>query len=163
MGGTASLQQLYAPENRCFGCGPANPRGLRIESFPAEGDEVVCEWTPRKHHEAFEGCLNGGIIGALLDCHGNWATGWHLMRRDGLDRPLVTVTAEYRVKLRRPTPTAGSVHLAARAVSSDGPRVVVEGTLTAGGEVTAIMSGRFVAVGPDHPAVRHGLGAWQGE
>ena len=30
--------------------------------------------------------------------------------------------------------------------------------LAAGGEVTAIFSGRFVAVGPDHPAERHGLG-----
>lgn len=158
-----SLQERYAPDSRCFGCGPANPEGLRIRSFPAaEGDEVVCDWVPRKCHEAFDDCLNGGIVGALLDCHGNWTAGWHLMQRHGLDRPPVTVTAEYRVRLRRPTPTAVAVRLAARAVSSDGPKVEVEATLTAAGEVTAIFSGRFVAVGPDHPAVRHGLGAWEG-
>lgn len=163
MGAEASLQQRYAPESRCFGCGPANPQGLRIASFPAaEGDEVVCGWTPQKHHEAFEGCLNGGIVGVLLDCHGNWTAGWHLMQRDDRDRPLLTVTAEYRVRLRRPTPTAGPLRLTARAISSDGPRVEVEAKLAAGSEVTATFSGYFVAVGRDHPAVRHGLAPWEG-
>ena len=27
-----SLQETYAPNNRCFGCGPANDQGLRIRS-----------------------------------------------------------------------------------------------------------------------------------
>ncbi len=166
MAETLSLQERYAPDSRCFGCGPANPEGLRIESFPSagrpdpEGDGLVCDWRPRKCHEAFDGCLNGGIVGALLDCHGNWTAGWHLMQRDGRDRPTLTVTAEYRVRLRRPTPTDGTVRLTARAVGSDGPWVEIEATLTAGGEVTATFNGRFVAVGRNHPAVRHGLGAW---
>jgi len=65
-----SLQARYAPANRCFGCGPANEKGLRIKSFAAEsGAEVVAEWRPELHHEAFDGVLNGGIIGVLLDCH----------------------------------------------------------------------------------------------
>ena len=29
-----SLQDRYAPHSRCFGCGPANERGLRIERSP---------------------------------------------------------------------------------------------------------------------------------
>ena len=66
-----SLQDTYATESVCFGCGPANPKGLHIKSF-AQGDEVVAEWTPQPHHEAFTGALNGGIIGTLLDCHCNW-------------------------------------------------------------------------------------------
>ena len=44
-----SLQETYAPNNRCFGCGPANEKGLRIRSF-VEGDELVCDWTPAEHH-----------------------------------------------------------------------------------------------------------------
>ena len=28
----SSLQRQYAPTSRCFGCGPANAEGLRIES-----------------------------------------------------------------------------------------------------------------------------------
>jgi hypothetical protein len=27
-----SLQERYAPHSHCFGCGPANEHGLRIES-----------------------------------------------------------------------------------------------------------------------------------
>ena len=69
---TVSLQDRYAPANRCFGCGPANEKGLRIKSFP-QGDEVVAEFRAEPHHEAFPGAVNGGILGALLDCHSNWA------------------------------------------------------------------------------------------
>ncbi len=75
-----SLQDTYAPQNRCFGCGPANEKGLRIKSF-VEGDTVVAEWRPEPHHLAFEGILNGGICGALLDCHSNWTAAHHLMQR----------------------------------------------------------------------------------
>ena len=68
----AALQDRYAPNNHCFGCGPSNAKGLRIKSHPRDG-ELVADWTPEPHHEAFDGILNGGIIGALLDCHLNWA------------------------------------------------------------------------------------------
>ena len=71
MSDALSVQERYAPENACFGCGPANPKGLRIRSFE-DGDVLRAEWTPQGHHEAFEGMLNGGIIGALMDCHSNW-------------------------------------------------------------------------------------------
>src|ERR1051326_1632203 len=67
-----SLQERYAPRNACFGCGPANEKGLRIRSFVGEdGEEVVCDWKPEPHHEAYPGMLNGGIVGTLLDCHSN--------------------------------------------------------------------------------------------
>jgi acyl-coenzyme A thioesterase PaaI-like protein len=147
----ASLQERYAPASICFGCGPANAKGLRIRSMP-EGEEVVAEWTPEPHHEAFPGMLNGGIIGALLDCHGNWTAAWHLMRTSGADRPPVTVTADYAVKLRRPTPSTGPLRLRARVVESSADRVVVEATLEAGGAVCATCRGTFVAVKPGHPA-----------
>ena len=149
-----SLQQRLAPRSICFGCGPANERGLQIASFPSEDDPetVVMTWQPEAHHEAFPGMLNGGIIGALFDCHMNWTATWHLMRRDGLSRPPSTVTSEFSVALRRPTPTAGRVLVSARAVSSEGSRVTVEATMEAGGRETARGRGVFVAVEPGHPA-----------
>jgi acyl-coenzyme A thioesterase PaaI-like protein len=149
--GVRSLQEHYAPHNACFGCGPANARGLHVRSF-VEGDEVVAEWTPEPHHEAFPGVLNGGIIGTLLDCHCNWAAAYHLMRRAGHDRPPCTVTASYTITLTRPTPTAGSVRLRARIVESTGDRAVVDGTLEGGGRVCATCRGTFVAVEEGHPA-----------
>jgi acyl-coenzyme A thioesterase PaaI-like protein len=145
------LQETYAPESTCFGCGPANAKGLRIRSR-AEGDLVVADWQPEPYHEAFPGVLNGGIIGTLLDCHCNWTAAYHLMRQGDLDQVPATVTAEYHIRLLRPTPSAGPVHLEARVVESEGDRAVVEGTLTAGGKVTATCRGTFVAVAPGHPA-----------
>jgi acyl-coenzyme A thioesterase PaaI-like protein len=146
-----SLQDRFAPANRCFGCGPANPDGLRIKSF-VEGGEVVCRWTPQPRHEAFTGVLNGGIIGTLFDCHCNWTATVHLMQAAGADRPPCTVTAEYSVVLRRPTPSAGQVTVRARVVESSVDRAVVEARLEAGGQVTATGRGVFVAVKEGHPA-----------
>ena len=154
MDATKSLQETHAPQGRCFGCGPANAKGLRIRSMTtadAADAEVVCDWTPEKHHEAFENVLNGGIIGALLDCHSNWTAAFHLMKKNGQPAAPCTVTAEFHVKLRRPTPM-GPVHLSAKVVESTADRATVEATLTAGGKVCATCRGVFVAVGPDHPA-----------
>ena len=146
-----SLQERFAPDNACFGCGPANDQGLQIRSFVA-GDEVVCEWQPQRMHEAFPGMLNGGIVGALLDCHCNWTAAYHLMQSRGADAPPCTVTAEYTVKMRRPTPTDGPVELRAQIATLEGDRARVTATLSAGGRVTATCEGLFVAVEEGHPA-----------
>lgn len=148
-----SIQDRFAPKATCFGCGPANEKGLRIKSFPDSdtADAVVrAKFTPEPHHQAFPNVLNGGIVGALLDCHSNWTAAWHLYKRDDMDDAPCTVTAEFHVKLKRPTPME-TVQLEARATESDGNWVTVEATLSAGGKVTATCTGRFVAVGPDHP------------
>ena len=146
-----ALQDRYAPNNECFGCGPANPRGLRLKSR-AEGDLVVAEWTPEPHHKAFDGVLNGGIVGALLDCHSNWTAAWALMRERGVETPPCTVTAEFHVKLRAPTPIDRPLRLEAKPAQIDGDRVVVEAELTSAGKVTATCRGVFVAVKEGHPA-----------
>jgi acyl-coenzyme A thioesterase PaaI-like protein len=148
-----SLQDQFAPANACFGCGPANDKGLRIKSFP-EGDEVVAKWQPEPHHQAFEGVMNGGICGTLLDCHSNWTAAWHLMNRRGASAPPGMVTAEFAVKLKRPTPMDAPVTLRARVVESEDDRATVEATLEAGGKITATCRGVFVAVKEGHPAYR---------
>ena len=156
-----SLQDRYAPETTCFGCGPANAKGLRIKSR-VEGDEVVAEWTPERHHEAFSGFVNGGIIGVLFDCHCNWTAAYHLMVRAGDAAPPFTVTSGYAVKLRRPTPSGGPLRLRARVVESSHDRAVVEATLEADGLERASCRGTFVAVKPDHPAYARWQGAGSG-
>ncbi|MCA1592053.1 MAG: PaaI family thioesterase [Acidobacteria bacterium] len=147
-----SLQELYSPRSACFGCGPASSRGLHIRSFPSGGDEVVAEWTPEAQYEAYPGMLNGGIIGTLLDCHSNWAAAWHLMRRAGTERPPCTVTADYSIKLLRPTPSDTKLTLTAIVVESTDDRAIVEARLLAGEKVCATCRGIFVAVKPGHPA-----------
>jgi len=146
-----SVQEMYAPHGACFGCGPANPLGLRVASR-IEGDELVADFRPARQHEAFPGVLSGGIIGTLLDCHSNWTAAWALMRRSGADRPPCTVTAEYHVRLLRPTPTAEVAKLRARPAEVGDSRAVVEATLSAAGKLCATCRGVFVAVEPGHPA-----------
>jgi acyl-coenzyme A thioesterase PaaI-like protein len=151
MANQLSLQDTYSPEGICFGCGPANEKGLHVQSFP-EGDEVVAVWHAAPHHQAFPGVLNGGIIGALLDCHSNWTAAYFLMQRDALAEAPCTVTAEFHVKLLRPTPVDGPITLKARVVESSQDRATVEAELIAGGKVCDTCRGTFVAVKEGHPA-----------
>ncbi len=146
-----SLQDTYAPHNRCFGCGPANEKGLRIKSY-VEGDTLVCDWRPEPHHVAFEGMLNGGICGSLLDCHSNWTAAYHLMKKAGTDKPPFTVTGDFHVTFKRPTPLDQPLRLTARVIDSKEDRATVNATLESGGKVTATCRGTFVAVKPGHPA-----------
>jgi len=146
-----SLQETYAPHARCFGCGPANDKGLRIRSFPAADGHVTCDITPQKHHEAFDNVVNGGIIGTIIDCHMNWTAVHHFITTQNLDHAPACVTAEFKVVFKRPTPL-GPVHVDAHVVSATADRAEIEATLTAGGQVTALGYGTFVAVKPDHPA-----------
>jgi acyl-coenzyme A thioesterase PaaI-like protein len=146
-----SLQETYAPNGICFGCGPANAKGLQIRSVPA-GDVVTCEWRAKPEHQAFPGMLSGGIAGALLDCHSNWTAIHHLIKAGGLSEAPPMVTADYYVRFRRPMPIDGPITLSARVVESAADRATVEATLTAGGQECATCRGTFVAVQPGHPA-----------
>ena len=146
-----SLQEQYAPKSICFGCGPANNKGLKIRSFP-EGEVVIAKWKPESHHEAFPGMLNGGIIGSLLDCHSNWTAAYSIMKNNGLDQPPCTVTADYAIKLLRPTPSNQELELKAKVVDLKDDRATIEAELISGGKVCAKCTGTFVAVKPGHPA-----------
>lgn len=150
-----SLQRRYSPQGICFGCGPANEKGLRIESHVRDDGKVVATWKAEAHHQAFPGMLNGGIIGSLLDCHCNWTAAHHLMRQSGAETPPCTVTANYSINLMRPTPADQPVYLVAWVTDSKEDRATIEGELRTGsedGKVCATCKGLFVAVRPGHPA-----------
>ncbi len=155
---TGSLQDRFFARGICFGCGPDNERGLRIKSFPREDDVegLRCRWRPEPHHAAYEGMLSGGIAGTLLDCHSNWTAAWHLMRRRGAERPPTTVTAEFCVKLHKPTPMDEELLLLSEVVRATDRKVVVHVSLQASVGVTASCEGTFVAVPEGHPA----FGRW---
>jgi acyl-coenzyme A thioesterase PaaI-like protein len=145
------VQERYAPRNHCFGCGPANPEGLRVRSFE-DGEGLSAQWTPEPQHEAFDGAVSGGILGTLLDCHSNWTAAVHLMKAGGQERPPCTVTAEFHVRLLRVTPSDRPLTLRARVVESGPDRATVEATVESAGKTTATCRGVFVAVKEGHPA-----------
>ena len=146
-----AVQDRYAPTSICFGCGPANKEGLQIKSYRTD-DGLEMEFECEEKHQAFPGVINGGIIGALLDCHGNWTAAMAIMDRNELDTPQCTVTAQYEVKLKRPTPLGPTLKLKSRvlAMQNDRAEVIIE--LKADGKTCATGRGLFMAVKEGHPA-----------
>ena len=146
-----ALQDQYAAKSICFGCGPCNEQGLQIKSV-VDGELVVASWKPCPHHHAFPGVLNGGIIGAILDCHSNWAACWALREGDQPKSLPCTVTADFAVKLRKPTPMDQHLELSARCVKVEGKKAIIHTDLTIGESLYASCDATFVAVSEDHPA-----------
>ena len=68
IGQRLSIQERLYPSVPCFGCGPNNPKGLQLRSYPGDG-VVTAAFMPWPEHDNGFGYLNGGIISTVLDCH----------------------------------------------------------------------------------------------
>ena len=66
--------------------------------------------------------------------------------------PPCTVTSDFHVVLRRPTPSNAVLQLRAKVVELSGDRAAVEASIAANGKITATCRGTFVAVKEGHPA-----------
>lgn len=131
----SSLQERFIPGTTCFGCGPANPKGLRLKSYPGDDGWTVAAFEPWPEHDNGLGYLNGGIICTVLDCHS--ATPMMLQAEEmGLfDGGLLPyVTAGLDVRYLRPTPLDRPLELRARVVEVAESGISVEGHLAADGK-----------------------------
>lgn len=144
-----SIQETWNPESICFGCGSANPQGLRIRSF-ADGDDVLCTWQPEGHHGAVVDVLNGGIVSTLLDCHSGAAVAWAIKKAtsDWPDPATSPVTARLSIEFLRPTPVGKPLQLVARVVESQDDRFTIEARLESEGRVCATSNAVFVRLRP---------------
>jgi acyl-coenzyme A thioesterase PaaI-like protein len=134
-----SIQQLLLPELSCFGCGPANEKGLRLRSFPV-GDSVTATFLPWPEHDNGLGFLNGGIIATVLDCHSAAAVMWaaHLNGWAALSgAPLPYVTAGLDVRFLRPSPLAEPVDLIALVAQASESEITCEVEATWEGKTRA--------------------------
>ena len=125
-----SLQERFFPTLTCFGCGPANAKGLQLRSFDAGEGTVRAEFSPWPEHDNGLGFLNGGIIATVLDCH-SAASMMVAAEQRGLvpDGTLPYVTAGIDVRYLRPAPLHDQVELVARAASADDDRILVDAEL----------------------------------
>ena len=146
-----SLQETYAPEGICFGCGSLNEKGLQLKSY-VDKDGIYASFEPELHHEAFPGVLNGGIIGSVLDCHSNWAAAYFLMKDQDLNKTPCTVTANYSIKLHKPTPTKEKLNVFAKLAKIDGNKAWIDAHIEIDRIKYASCTGLIVAVDKDHPA-----------
>jgi acyl-coenzyme A thioesterase PaaI-like protein len=136
-----AVQDFY-PEDfaHCHGCGRLNPHGLQIKTR-WEGEGTVTRFTPRPEHMAVPGFVYGGLIASLIDCHAMATASAATERAAG--RPIGDgeaprfVTGSLHVDYLLPTPLGPELEVRGRVKSTSGRRVMVDVTLSAGGEVTA--------------------------
>jgi uncharacterized protein (TIGR00369 family) len=101
----------HSTQNRCFGCGPANPTGLHLEFLLAEDGTVVCPTAVPNSFEGHPGFLHGGIIATLLD---------EAMSKALRARGMSAMTRQLETEYLRPVPSATPIHLEGRIVRSEG-------------------------------------------
>ena len=66
-------QRIRSDANRCFVCGPGNPRGLRLLFNIDDHDVCRSEFTPGSDHVGYDTMTHGGILYcALDDVMANW-------------------------------------------------------------------------------------------
>ena len=140
-----SLQELYFPDMRCFGCGPANEKGLRLRSHAVADGRVTARFTPWPEHDNGVGYLNGGIIATVLDCHSAAAVTHEALTRGwpplgGAKLPYVTAGLD--VRYLRPAPLDDTVALYAEVTAADESEMTAHAWLEWDGkpraEVTAV-------------------------
>ena len=136
---------VHTAQNRCFGCGPANPVGLHLEFSLAEDLAVICDASIADTYEGPQGYLHGGIIATLLDETMSKAVRAHNM---------VAMTRHMEVDYRRPVPSQTPMRLVGRLVRSESRKHWVEASiLDAHGTALAHSKGLFIEVKPRHERV----------
>lgn len=134
-----AIQDRLFPLMNCFGCGPANQRGLRLKSYPSQ-DGADAVFTPWPEHDNGGGFLNGGIIATLLDCQGAAAVldlaherGWGEFT--GASLPFVTAGID--VHYRRPTPLTEQLDLTAAVLEASPDTITVHSAIVFDGKTRA--------------------------
>jgi uncharacterized protein (TIGR00369 family) len=130
------------PENGCFGCGGANPRGMKL-AF--ELDEVAQRirgaFRVGAEYQGGPGFVHGGIIATLLD---------ELMGKVNRFRRVRAVTAELQVEYLRPVPVDQELVLEGWEVEKKGRNLYHAGEVRSlSGELLARGKGRFVEIDPN--------------
>ena len=131
-----SIQSKMRP-NHCFGCGHDNPHGLQIESY-WEGDEVVCNWTPKDYMTGPPNYLYGGTSASLIDCHSVNAAVAYANKKLGYEETfspdLHMVTGTMTIKYLKPVPLQ-LLFLRAKIIKVDGRKYTVQTTIECDGVV----------------------------
>jgi acyl-coenzyme A thioesterase PaaI-like protein len=140
-----SIQDRLFPTMACFGCGPANPKGLQLKSFPDDGF-VTATFRPWPEHDNGLGFLNGGIISTLLDCHSAAAVmneaferGWSAFG----GAPLPYVTSGLNIRFLRPSPLHEPVELRAVVTEAHEPEITCSAELIFDGKPRATAEARW--------------------
>lgn len=118
--------QIFGEEQTCFGCGPHNERGWRLE-FEKDDAAVYTTYTPMAGEDGPPGIFHGGLQATLAD----EVAGWTLV---GL-RGRMGFTTSMQVRYMRPCRVGVEIVCKGRIIREDGHSVTVRATLEQEGKV----------------------------
>jgi uncharacterized protein (TIGR00369 family) len=130
------------PGNLCFGCGPENPGGMKMEfTLDAPNSRVLSRIQLDERYTGPPGHCHGGIIAVMLD---------EIMAKLNKLHGVTAVTAEMTVKYLRPVPLHQPLRLEARETGVEGRRRNrAAQLLSQNDEVLARGEGVFITVNPE--------------
>jgi len=136
---TLPNETLTRADHGCFGCGEANPCGLKLKFSTVRAGEVVAQFTPRRQDEGFFDVVHGGIVGTMLDEAMAWAA-----FADGV----WAVTAKMELRFRQPVVVGTPLEVRGVVTANRGRLIETTGTITRviDGAVLAEASGTFMRV-----------------
>ncbi len=102
-----------AQSRDCFVCGVQNTYGLHMKFYEAEPGVVEANYTVDEHFQGYPGVVHGGIIASKMD----EAMGRVFM---GDNPPRFMVTAELKIRYRKPVPTSQPLVIRGVSVSDNG-------------------------------------------
>ena len=130
----------HSAQNRCFGCGPANPTGLHLEFFLAEDQSVVSLPVISNDYEGPQGYVHGGVIATLLD---------ETMSKAFRARGHIAMTRHLEIDYLRPVPSGTPIRLEGRLTKNEGRKLWAEArVLNAEGKTLAEGNGLFIEIRP---------------
>jgi uncharacterized protein (TIGR00369 family) len=126
-------------DNPCFGCGGANPRGMKLEFEQDDARQrIVGRFRLGQEYQGGTGFVHGGIIALLLDEAMSKASRFH---------PAHAVTADLRVEYKKPIRVNSEIVVEGFVARRDGRQLYHEGEIrNEAGELLARGEGRFVVV-----------------
>lgn len=125
----------------CFGCGDANPIGLRL-AYRREGERLVTDFTPAEAHQGWPGIVHGGIITTLL-----YEVMENLPYADGK----IAMMRHMQTRFRKPARIGERITAAAWFTSENGRDMSAAATLAdARGDIIAEGSAELVALRQEH-------------
>jgi uncharacterized protein (TIGR00369 family) len=127
--------------NNCFGCGPANEAGLRLEFvLDKERERFVCHFQLADRFVGPPGHAHGGIIATILD---------EAMGKVNKLRNVIALTGRMEVDYLLPVPLAKPLIVEGWEVRVDGREHIHAAEICNGdGEVLASSKGTFIEIDP---------------
>ena len=111
-------QRIRSDANRCFVCGPGNPRGLRLLFNIDDHDVCRSEFTPGSDPVGYDNMTHGGILYCALD---DVMANWLFLKGSRAH------TARCEVRYRQALKTGTTVLLEGRLIKRKGKVAFMQG------------------------------------